>query len=234
MITIYTIAYNEEIMLPKFIEWYRERFPNCRIVVYDNYSTDNTEQIALENNCEVIKYDSQNQIRDDLYLEIKNNCWKQSDTEWVLVCDVDELVNINEAELSQETASVISFEGWNLITMSDDPDIIDLNLHTGSRAPQYDKYYLFNKNKIKEINYSAGCHHASPVGEVSLSENKYLMYHFKSIGLNYMINRHIEFGKRMSKQNLDRGWGVHYLDSAETIRNNWKFYQEHPDNKKVL
>lgn len=235
MITLYTIAYNEEIMLPKFIEWYRERFSDCKIVVYDNYSTDNTERIALDNNCEVIKYDSNCEIRDDLYLEIKNNCWKEAETDWVLICDVDELVNINEAQLkAEDKCSVVSFEGWNLITMSDDPDIIYLNLEIGSRAPQYDKYYLFNKTKIKEINYSAGCHYATPRGVVRLSKHKYLMYHFKAIGLNYMINRHIEFGKRMSKQNLEKGWGVHYLDSSETIRNNWKYYQTHPDNKKVL
>lgn len=234
MLTIYTIAYNEKIMLPKFIEWYRDMFPDCKIVVYDNYSTDNTEKIAIDNNCEVIKYDSNGEIRDDLYLEIKNNCWKNAETDWVLVCDVDELVNINEEQLKQETSSIISFEGWNLITMSDDPDIIDLNLNTGSRAPQYDKYYLFNKSKIKEINYSAGCHSANPQGEVRLSKTKYLMFHFKSIGLNYMINRHTEFATRMSQQNLKKGWGAHYLDSADTIRNNWKYYQTHPDNKKVL
>ncbi len=60
------------------------------------------------------------------------------------------------------------------------------------------------------------------------------MCHFKALGLNYMINRHGEFATRMSQQNLAKGLGFHYLDSAETIRNNWKFYQEHPDNKQVL
>ena len=56
MITIYTIAYNEEMILPFFIVWYRDRFPDCKIIVYDNYSTDNTKQVALNDNCEVIYY----------------------------------------------------------------------------------------------------------------------------------------------------------------------------------
>ena len=95
MITIYTITYNEEVVLPYFITWYRNRFPDCRIVVYDNYSTDNTEKIALEHNCEVIKYDTNNQLSDSKYLEIKNNCWKTANTDWVIVCDCDEFLDVN-------------------------------------------------------------------------------------------------------------------------------------------
>ena len=237
LITITAVAYNEEVLMQFFIDHYRRMFPDCHIVIYDNYSTDRTAEIALSNNCTVIKYDSNNEIRDDLYLEIKNNCWKNYNTPWCLQCDIDEICFINEDQLKYEEklgSTIISFEGWNLITMSDDPDIIDLGMDTGSRAVQYDKYYCFNKLHIKEINYSAGCHNASPVGKVKLSDNKYTMCHFKALGLNYMINRHTEFGKRLSQKNKDMKWGVHYLDQEEQIRANWKFYQEHPDNKKVL
>jgi hypothetical protein len=80
MITIYTIAYNEEIFIQFMIDHYRSRFPNCHIVVYDNESTDNTVAIAKANNCEVITYCTNNQIQDRKYLEIKNNCWKKSKT----------------------------------------------------------------------------------------------------------------------------------------------------------
>ena len=107
MITIYTICFNEELILPFFVKWYRKKFPNCRIIIYDNYSTDSTEKIALQNNCQVIKYDSNNQIRDDLYLNIKNNCWKDAETDWVLVCVVDELLDINQTQLIGENCSII-------------------------------------------------------------------------------------------------------------------------------
>lgn len=237
MVTIYNISFNEEIILQKFIDHYKYQFPNCEIVIYDNQSTDKTKEIALKNGCKILEYNSNNEIRDDLYLEIKNNCWKDSNTDWVLIVDTDEFIYINEEQLKNEESlgkTIISFEGWNLITMSDNPDIIDLDLKWGSRAVQYDKSYLFNKKLIKEINYSAGCHYCAPKGKVQYSENKYLMCHWKALGLNYMINRHTEFGKRMSKQNLDKGWGVHYLYDSTQIRNNWKFYQEHPENKEVL
>jgi len=45
--TIYTITYNEELMLPYFIRHYRLRFPNCKIVVYDNEDII-AEEIGIE------------------------------------------------------------------------------------------------------------------------------------------------------------------------------------------
>lgn len=237
MIHIYTIAYNEEVLLQKMIDHYRARMPNCPITVYDNQSTDNTRLIALNNGCEVIEYDSNNEVRDDLYLKIKNNCWKGQKERWALIVDVDEFVYINQEELFLEQengTTLVSFQGWNMITLSDDPDIIDLNPEWASRAPQYDKAYLFDTQSITKINYSAGCHYCYPVGKIKYSEHLYLMCHFKALGLNYMINRHTEFGTRLSKQNLVAGHGIHYLDSEQQIRNNWKFYQTHPDLVKVL
>jgi len=237
MVHIFTICYNEQIVLPEMIKWYRTRFPTCKITIYDNFSTDDTEKIALEAGCEVIKYNSGNEIRDDLYLEIKNNCWKNAETDWVLICDTDEWLGITEEDLIREESlgtTIIKFQGWNMITMSDDPNIIDFDLHWASQADQYNKKYLYNRLYINEIGYSAGCHNASPQGIIQYSERIYPAYHFKALGLNYMINRHTEFGKRLSQKNKDMKWGIHYLDQEEQIRANWKFYQEHPDNKKVL
>ena len=102
MITVYTIAYNEELIMQFMIDHYRSRFPGCNIVVYDNMSTDNTTKIARANDCEVIQYDTNNQIQDRRYIEIKNNCWKNALTEWVLICDMDELLDINAEQLKKE------------------------------------------------------------------------------------------------------------------------------------
>jgi glycosyltransferase involved in cell wall biosynthesis len=120
MVTIFTVAYNEEIMLPFFIKWYRKRFPNCRIVVYDNESTDDTVKIALENNCEVITYCTNNQLSDSKYLEIKNNCWKDATTDWVLVCDVDEMLDINFKNLENCKYDIIQGKGFEMCGEGED------------------------------------------------------------------------------------------------------------------
>ncbi len=76
MITIYTMAYNEDVFLQYMINHYRSRFSNCHIVLFDNESTDNTRQIALDNNCEVKDFKTNNTIDDLKIQHLKNNCWK--------------------------------------------------------------------------------------------------------------------------------------------------------------
>lgn len=99
MIHIFTIAYNEALMLPHFIAHYRAMFPDCAITVYDNMSSDATVDIALSENCEVVPYDTGGKLSDAKYLEIKNHCWKQAKSDWVLVCDADELCFITQSHL---------------------------------------------------------------------------------------------------------------------------------------
>ena len=184
---IYTIAYNEEIVLPYMLKHYLERFPDCKITVYDNQSTDLTKQIALNHNCEVVEYDSNNEVRDDLYLQIKNNCWKNQKERWALVCDVDELLFIDRHELTHEENrgnTIITTEGWNMMSLNPDPSISAINLESityGTRAPQYDKSYLFDTKLLTEINYGAGCHHCHPIGKIQRSTLVYRLLHYKLI-----------------------------------------------------
>lgn len=223
-LTVYTIAYNEELMLPFMIKWYRERFPSCHIVVYDNESTDKTVNIALEHGCEVLKHDSNNEIRDDLYLEIKNNCWKSARTDWVLICDVDELLDINQEQLIEEESkgvTVISSKGWNMINMEVNKVGLDCKYGKVS-APQYSKNVLFNKAFIREVRYTAGCHTNSFLGAIKQSEALYDLFHYKFIGEQYTIDRHKEFAARLSKLNLSRKEGIHYLNSEQEIRNQYQ------------
>jgi len=216
MIEIFAIIYNEEIILQKFINHYRERFPNCEITIYDNMSTDNSRQIAIENSCKIINYNSNNEIRDDLYLEIKNNCWKKANTSWVLIADADEFLDINQEQLKKEDCSIILSKGYNMINLED--DLIFDNIKFGIRAKQYDKYYLFNKSKIKEINYEAGCHSANPKGEIKFSKNVYNLFHYTMLSEQYLINRYRRNFERLSKENKKYGWGIQYSDSEQTIR----------------
>ena len=143
---LYALAYNEEVLIEKFILHYRDRFPNCAITIYDNQSTDRTKEIALSYGCQVMDHYTNNEIRDDLYLEIKNNCWKKANTSWVLIADADEFLDINQEQLQKEDCSIILSKGYNMVNLED--DLIFENIKFGIRAKQYDKYYLFNKSKI--------------------------------------------------------------------------------------
>lgn len=220
MITIYTVAYNEAMLLQFMIDHYRSRFPNCKIILYDNMSTDNTQMIAKENNCEIISYDTNNQIKDSKYLEIKNQCWKTASTDWVLICDVDELFNITESDLKKEEfagTTIIQSEGFNMINMKDNCNLSEITC--GIKSPQYNKTYLFNKKYIDEINYSPGCHICTPVGNIKLSKTVYPAYHYKYINLNFQIARYTLYASRLSSENKQNHWGCDYLFTEAQIRN---------------
>jgi len=219
MITVYTIAYNEEIVLPFFIKWYRERFPDCKIVVYDNYSTDNTEKIALENNCEVIKYDTNNQLSDRKYLEIKNNCWKEAKTDWVIVCDVDELLEIKPEDLNTDQ-TLFKSKGYNMCNVENLKNILDIK--HGIESVHYDKVICFNKLYIKEINYTPGCHSCNPIGDVIYTSKTPKLLHMKFINEDLLAEKYKSYKSRLSAENLKNNWGFQYKEEEQKVRESYK------------
>ncbi len=219
MITIHTMAFNEAVFLQFMIDHYRSRFPNCHIVVYDNESTDDTAKIALQNNCEVRPHITNGIVDDAKLRDLKNNCWKNASTDWVLVCDVDELLDINMQQLQEETATdvtIIQSEAYNMVNMEDNFDFI--NIKYGARCPPYDKSYLFNKKYIREINYEAGGHKVNPNGIVKYSNKQYKLYHYNCINIEYNVARHVLTAQRLGEVNRKNGWGSQYLVPLEQKR----------------
>lgn len=219
MITIYVVSYNEELMIQFMIDHYRKRFPNCNIILFDNMSTDNTVQIALDNDIDVIPFYTNNTFSDGKNMEIKNNAWKTAPTDWVLTCDMDELLDINEDQLKLEKVlgtTIIRGEGYNMVNMKGAS--IDLNdIKYGDRCTRYDKAYLFNKTFISEINYGAGCHECSPKGIIKFNTNQYKTYHYNFINLDLVIKKYKRNNDRLSEENKKKGWGIHYFFTEQQI-----------------
>jgi hypothetical protein len=216
MVTVYTLTYNEELLIEFFIKHYRKNFPDCKIVIYDNESTDNTIKIASKFNCEVITYNTNNQLSDLEYLKIKNNCWKTSDTDWNIICDCDELIEINQTELKEEESfgtNCVKFQGYNMVNTEEQINLQKIKL--GFKENSFNKFYLFNKKEILEINYSPGCHNANPIlvnnKQLRLSKNIYNALHYKYLHPKYTIERNKLFAERMSDENKKNKWGVQYF-----------------------
>lgn len=231
-ITIYTLTYNEELLMQFMINHYRSRFPNCHIVVYDNSSTDRTVEICKNNNCEVRGYNSNNQLNDGLHMQIKNSCWKDAATDWVLMCDLDEMLDINEAQLKAEDAAGVTrikTEAWTMVNLTDDVDLESLaKIDHGFRDPGYDKSLLFNKKYIHEINYDPGCHHSYPVGHVSDSSKIYQIRHYQYCNLNAFVSKRMETKKRLSEANKRNGWGVPQCSGNEQDKvNDFMYRRQH-------
>jgi glycosyltransferase involved in cell wall biosynthesis len=233
-ITIYKIAYNEEVLIQFMIDHYRSRFPNCHIVIYDNGSTDDTVKIAKQNNCEVVTYETNNKLDDLAYLKIKNSCWKKAQTDWVLVGDLDELLDIDLEKLKKESldgSTAISSKAFNMINLEDNFNI--KNINHGFRVQNYDKTLLFNKKYIENINYKIGCHECNPQGIFKKSKNKYLLRHYKFINPEYTISRYKLFASRLSESNKKHGWSNKYLQTPEQIENSYNHWRNSKDLKNL-
>lgn len=227
MLTIYTMAYNEETILQFMIDHYRSRFPNCNIIIRDNESTDRTREIAAANSCSIIDYKTNGKIDDFELRDLKNNCWKNAQTDWVLVCDPDELLFITQDQLLAEEAlgtTIIKTEGYNLVNMEDNYNIKDIKY--GIRDVNFDKLVLFNKNFINEINYHCGAHTSSPIGNIQYSQTNYKLCHFKFIHIDYLVNRLGTTSQRISENNKKYGMGSYNFWEKEKIKNTFDTHRQ--------
>ncbi len=198
-IEVFAICYNEELLLPYFIDHYKKM--GAKITIYDNQSTDKSRSIIEKAGCTYMAYNSNNQIRDDLYLQIKNNCWKDSKADWVIVCDIDELIELN---FDIRRYNIINTKGFDIIGLPPS--------RLGVLNKMYSKHIMFRPNHFKEINYTPGCHSLNPIpiGTISGSIEIANLLHYKYINEDYVYNRHIMYQERLSDINKQLGWGIEY------------------------
>ena len=225
----YALCWNEEAMLPYYLRHY-EKFCD-KIIIYDNMSTDRSQQIILNHPlCELRTYDSQEKIRDDLYLEIKNNVWKEcrgKGIDYVIVGDMDEFVFHNDLKHFLEKNKKYSiFEpvGIEMVSLNfpQTDDQIYSVVNTGLYEWEFCKKIIFSPDRVQEISFIPGCHHHKDSAEISKhpiwiynSDNYYpskdplkselKLLHFKFIGIDYVNERHKLMAKRLSKFNIEEG-----------------------------
>ena len=228
-VNIYTITWNEEILLPYFIKFYKNHFPNIDLnfIIYDNESTDKTIEIATNNNCIIKTFSTNNTINDIEYLNIKNNCWKNSNADWVIIVDCDEFIDIYKQDLyklENDKYNMVKTLGYNMINT-----IVDIpHTRSGARSIWYDKNALFMPKYIKEINYNPGCHYCEPIGyNINICTNVFKLYHFKRLSLEYYLDRIRLCRNRLSNINIAYKFGTHFLASDEEHINDFnKILQE--------
>jgi hypothetical protein len=228
-IEAFLLCWNEIELMPLVIEYYKEFCD--KITVMDNYSTDGSDKLAESLGCEVIKFGTK--FFDDAEnMQCKNNCWKNSDADWVIVCDFDEVLfsTFTPFQFStrqylgyykSEGVTIIKTIGWQV--MSDEWPYKYLHHETnGFEFSNYAKNICFAPKAIKEINYGPGAHECNPVGEVVWNERPMYVLHYKHIGgVQRTIDRYREYQKRMSKNNRKNGWGIHYNRTPASIRQEW-------------
>lgn len=223
-ITIYTITYNEEKMLPFFLDHY-SKFAS-RIVIYDNESTDNTVKIANKHPLvkDVYSVKTGDSLDDSMYVKIKNSCWKDDTSDYVMLVDTDELIYHEDdivKYLENDNHSVHRCNGYNMISENfpKEGESITDQIKQGVFDRFYSKPVIFNPNIIKKSDFELGIHNGrfyDETCECYPKESELKMLHYKNLGFKYREDRHKMFAKRMSEFNQRTGAGIHYTWDTKT------------------
>lgn len=211
---IFCPVYNEEYMLPFMIKHYLRclKGHSVKFNIYDNGSTDDTVKIAKKYECYIGVYETGGKINDNLLKEFKNNIWKKSIADFVIIIDCDEFIEVLPDKLKRCT--IAKSKGYDMLGYLDHtPDTIE----NGIRHTPEDKTCVFNPNKITAINYEVGAHTCKPEGTLIYTAEPFKLFHMKAHSLNYMIGKFEESQKRLSSLNKEKGWGKHYEMTKQEI-----------------
>ena len=212
-IEAFILCWNESETLHLTINHYK--YFCSKITIYDNFSTDNSREIAESMGCEVKLFGVSGELNDAEYLKVKNNCWKSSQADWVIVCDADEII----IPPNGMDGTIVRTQGFNMFS-NELPKESWLEINTGIPDSNYSKLICFNPKAIKEIGYVYGCHEAEPTGDVKFSTLITPLLHYKHVGgAERIANRHALYASRLSAINKKWKLGYQYGEPrAQTIK----------------
>jgi glycosyltransferase involved in cell wall biosynthesis len=232
-IDTHAVCYNEEKILPYFLRHYLQY---GKVFLYDNYSTDNSVKIAQEAGATVIPYDSDGKLNDLKYIEIKNNCWKGSDADWVIVGDCDEFVYHKDLAKYLENSTFTAYEPTWYEMFSEEFPTTDGQIYDVVKQgyEAWPKFNLFKPKEFTEINYEIGCHLCKPEGNniLNYAASEIVTLHMRHLGKQYIIDRNGMYAKRLSDVNIQNKWGWHLAQTPEEISEG--FDKEFKITRKVI
>ncbi len=228
-IELYVLCFNEAKMIRHTFNYYSKIC--SKIIIIDNESTDNSLALASTyNNIEFRTLSTGNEFIEDKLQETRNNCWKESIADYVIVCDMDEFLydeNLLEKLISakKQQISIPIITGYNMMsdTFPDDYHLpITSQVKCGKRSNWFDKNIIFDPKKVKEINYSPGSHQCNPVffeDQISDPLVELKLLHYKYLGKEYLYKKHEGYVNRMSEISRKKRHGYEYLDGEKHINN---------------
>ena len=216
-IATFIMCHNEEKILPFTLRHYLQF---SEVTVMENNSTDKSVEIAQKMGAKVWDIHTPNEFNDFFNRNLKNNCWKTSSADWVIVVDADEFVycpNIKEV-LSKTDATILKTAWYEMYSESfptGDRQLYDYVTlgHLGRT-----KTNLFMPSQINEVNYDTGSHYAAPRGNVVIKETTEVKtLHFRHLGMDYIMERNERTEARMSQKNKESGISIHFAYPREKV-----------------
>ena len=234
-ISLYTVCFNEELILPHFLNYY-SRFAN-RIVIWDNKSTDRSLEIARAySGVEICSFDTQGQYSELTLMAIRYRCWKGDQADFVIVCDADEFLYCDDLPRFLEQRpdyDIFRPVGFNMIAAEFPANyerLITEQVKFGARDPNYSKMVLFRPTQVLEMNYGPGSHTASPVGVAPLRiydaaehGDDLKLLHYKNLGFDHRADSHSRIARRLHDAEFAKyKFGLHYLWDEQKQRHEFE------------
>ena len=226
-INIFLLCFNESALLPHTINHYKKYLPSCKITIYDNESTDNSVEIAEKLGCSIVSWNSNNIFDEDLQIKLRNSIWKNCDSGWIIIADMDEFLCVTEIELMKEKelgTTILKIDGYDIIGESKTIDLTDIDLQKINKyiKNRYEsKKLCFLREAIIDMNYGPGSHICNPKGNVVYSSNTYINKHMSTLGLQFLLNKYIKRYERCEKMRL-KGLNTHYSKDIDKITEMYK------------
>lgn len=219
-VTIFLLCYNEEVLLPHTLKHYKNKFPKAHFVLVDNHSTDASCSIAKENGMEIRSFDTSDRQCERIIMHIRNTIWNDTDG-WIIMCDMDEWLDISEDELIEEDengTTIITTMGFNIVGDSKTIDLCDVDLccmNKGYWDESFSKRVLFKAPDVS-IHFWWGAHQCFPTGNIKYSEKKYTLKHYNYLGENYLLHKHtIRYDRNEYSRTI--GMNGHYSNDRQKV-----------------
>jgi hypothetical protein len=219
-INVFLLCYNESALLPHTIKHYQTYLPSCHITIYDNESTDDSVAIATNAGCSIVSWQSNQQIDDFKYRDIKNHAWKSVSDGWIIMADMDEFLCVREDELWKEFqagTTILQVKGYEMMGESQYADLHDIDLQTIQKyvdKPEESKKLCFLRDKITDMHYGIGAHSCNPEGVIQYSSNIYINKHMNMLGIPFYIQKMKSRYARATEMRKRR-IACHYHDDVE-------------------
>lgn len=205
---------------------------DAKVIVHDGgpswSETGPTRELCRAHGAEWRKWDTGREFNDDLNRRLKNDCWKGTDADWVVVADCDEFIYFPmgwESTLSaydKTGAAVIRPYGFEMFSEAMPTQGARQIYDEIKNGAEDDKWYakpiLFNPRLLIESGFGIGAHESRPVlrdGRALLVNKNWpkpkpltLLLHFHQIGtLDQVGNRYDATRKRLAQINVANNWG---------------------------
>jgi glycosyltransferase involved in cell wall biosynthesis len=221
-IEVYSACWNEEIMMPHFLRHYSQ-FADA-IYLYDNESTDSTLDIVAKYPIARIgTYRTGGEFRDDILIHLKNNVWKDSKADYVIVADTDELLyhpNIVEYLKKNSQFDVFRPIAYHMVAgrIPSPEDNLIATSRMGAISGKHSKMLIFKPTT--DIFYYPGAHKAViKRAEVSY-KNELKILHYRYLTLAHRLKRNKECDTR-NETNRSLGWSKHWGYAKHRVKSEY-------------